>query len=271
MDLRPHPASASPVDYFRRPDPALLPHLSVDCAVFGFHAGELKLLLVEWRHLGRWSLPGGHVRRDEAVDAAAARVLAERTGLERIYLRQFHTFGATDRGEGVLASLAAALGTPLPAGHWMAERVVSVAYLALVSFAEVTPTPDAFSAACGWWDVRERPPLVMDHDAIVAGALAALRADADSRPLGLDLLPEKFTMPELQRLHEAVLGRPLDRRNFQKRTLELGFVERLPERKTGGAHRAPFLYRFGARARHAEARPLGAAGGDPGERPHARR
>lgn len=269
MPSRAEAPSSSPADYFRHPDPALLPHLSVDCAVFGFHAGELKLLLVEWRHLERWSLPGGHVRRDESVDAAAARVLRERTGLERIYLRQFHTFGGTDRGEGVLASLAAALGTPLPAGHWMTERVVSVAYLALVSFADVTPTPDAFSAACRWCDVRERPPLVMDHEAIVAGALAALRAEADSRPLGLDLLPEKFTMPELQRLHEAVAGRPLDRRNFQKRMLELGFVERLPERKTGGPHRAPYLYRFGPRACRDGALPLAAAGGAPADRPRA--
>lgn len=236
-----------PGDYFRR-DAALVPHLSVDCTVFGFHDGALHVLLVRWRHLDRWSLPGGHVRRDESVDDAAARVLRERTGLDRIYLQQFHAFGGTDRGEDVLRSLAEAMGDEVPAGHWMADRVVSIGYLALVSFAAATPTPDALSTECRWWEVRECPPLLMDHDAIVARALDTLRTQARYLPLGHNLLPEKFTMPELQRLYEAVLGRALDRRNFQKRVLDLGFVERLDERRTGGAHRAPYLYRFAAEA-----------------------
>jgi hypothetical protein len=235
-------------DYLTRVDPALLPHVSVDCAVFGFHAGELKILLLKWKHLGGWSLPGGHVRRDETLDCAAERVLRERTGLDRIYLRQFHTFGGTDRGEGVLRTLATAMGTEMPERHWMAERVVSVGYLALVNFAEATPTPDPLSDECRWWDVREHPALLLDHDAVAAKALQTLRTEARYLPLGLNLLPETFTMPELQRLYEAVLGRPLDRRNFQKRVLDLGFVERLAERKTGVAHRAPYLYRFDARA-----------------------
>jgi ADP-ribose pyrophosphatase YjhB (NUDIX family) len=230
--------------FFAGDDRRLVPHLSVDCAVFGFHGGGLKILLIEWRHLGRWSLPGGYVRRDESLDAAAARVLRERTGLDRIYLQQFGAFGGADRGEGVIRELAAALGVAIPDGHWIADRIVSVGYLALVDYAQATPTPDVFSTDCRWWDVAERPPLLFDHDAIAERGLATLRSQAGYLPLGANLLPEKFTMPELQRLYETVLGRPLDRRNFQKRILDLGFVERLPERKTGGAHRAPFLYRF---------------------------
>lgn len=227
-----------------RADVELLPHVSVDCAVFGFHGGELKILLVKWKHLGRWSLPGGHVRRDESIDRAAGRVLRERTGLDRIFLQQFHAFGDTNRGEHVLRGFSAALGLAGSEQEWMVDRVVSIGYLALVDFAEVAPTPDAFSDECRWWDVRDHPPLLFDHDAMIDQALGTLRARASYLPLGRNLLPEKFTMPELQRLYEAVLGRPLDRRNFQKRILDLGFVERLTERKTGGAHRAPFLYRF---------------------------
>jgi 8-oxo-dGTP diphosphatase len=238
-------SSFPPADYLTRIDPAILPHLSVDCTVFGFEAGALKILLLRWKHLDGWSLPGGHVRRDESLDCAAQRVLRERTGLDRIYLQQFHAFGGTDRGESVLRELASAMGAPMPADHWMAERVVSIGYLALVNFAEATPTPDELSVECQWRDVRDIPPLLFDHADIVAAALRTLRAQAGYLPLGLNLLPEKFTMPELQRLHEAVLGVPLDRRNFQKRMLDLGFVERLPERKTGGAHRAPYLYRSG--------------------------
>ncbi|MEO6528519.1 MAG: NUDIX domain-containing protein [Gemmatimonadaceae bacterium] len=236
--------------FFAQPDPALLPHVSVDCAVFGFHTGEgeLKILLLRWKHLDTWSLPGGHVRRDESVDRAAERVLRERTGLDEIYLQQFHTFGGTDRGESVLRSLATAMGEEMPADHWMADRVVSIGYLGLVNFALVTPAADALSDECRWWVVRDCPPLAFDHGDIVAAARQTLRTQANYLPLGLNLLPEKFTMPELQRLHEAVLGVSLDRRNFQKRMLDLGFIERLPERKTGGAHRAPYLYRFNARA-----------------------
>jgi ADP-ribose pyrophosphatase YjhB (NUDIX family) len=236
--------SLSPAGYFSHVDPGLLPHVSVDPAVFGFDAGGLKILLLRWKYLDGWSLPGGHVRRDESIDRAAERVLRERTGLERIFLRQFHTFGGTSRGERVLRELAEAMGERMPPDHWMAERVVSIGYLALVNFADVTPAPDAISDECRWWDVRHLPALRFDHGAIVSSALEALRGQARYLPLGRNLLPEKFTMPELQRLHEAVLGVALDRRNFQKRILDLGFVERLPERKTGGAHRAPFLSRF---------------------------
>jgi ADP-ribose pyrophosphatase YjhB (NUDIX family) len=212
--------------------------------VFGFHEGELKILLVKWKHLGRWSLPGGHVRRDESIDLAAGRVLRERTGLDRIFLQQFHAFGDTDRGEHALRGFSAELGLEGTEQAWMVDRVVSIGYLALVDFAEVAPTPDAFSDECRWWDVREHPSLLFDHGAMIAQALGTLRARATYLPLGRNLLPEKFTMPELQRLYEAVLGHALDRRYFQKRIRDLGFVERLPERKTGGAHRAPYLYRF---------------------------
>lgn len=233
--------------FFAGGDRDHVPHVSVDCAVFGFHGRELQVLLLKWKNGGGWCLPGGYVRRDESLDAAAERVLRERTGLDRIFLRQFHAFGGTGRDEGAVRPLFSALGVEVPAGHWMADRIVSIGYLALVDYAEATPTPDPVSAECRWCDVRSRPPLLFDHDAIVERALATLQEQASYLPLGLNLLPEKFTMPELQRLYEAVLGRPLDRRNFQKRMLDLGFVQRLPERKRGGAHRAPYLYRFAAR------------------------
>ena len=224
----------------------LLPHLSVDCAIFGFHGGELKILLLRWKGVDRWCLPGGYVGRDESLDGAAYRVLEERTGLKQIYLQQFHTFGATERGEDVLRTIFGRLGIDAPLDLWIFGRTVSVGYLALVDFAEVTPTPDHFSEEARWWDVRECPPLLFDHDEIVATALATLRSQLEYQPIGRSLLPEKFTMPELQRLYEAVLGTSLDRRNFQRRMLALGIVERLEERKRGVPHRAPHLYRFRA-------------------------
>lgn len=223
-----------------------LPHVSVDCVVFGFHDGELKVLLLRWKHVERWSLPGGYVRRDESLDEAARRVLRERTGLQDTFLQQFRAFGGTGRGEreGV-REIYRLLGLEMPADAWLADRIVSVGYYALVEFAQSSPAPDGvLSDECRWWTVEPRPPLLFDHDEMVERALVALRRELSYHPVGMNLLPERFTMPELQRLYETLLGRPLDRRNFQKRMLESGIVERLSERRRGGAHRAPYLYRF---------------------------
>ena len=117
-------------------------------------------------------------------------------------------------------------------------------YLALVDFREATPRPDHLSEEFRWWDVLNGPSLLFDHDEIVKTALATLRAQLGHRPIGQNLLPEQFTMPELRQLHETVLGTTLDPRNFQRKMLERGVVERLEERKRGVPHRAPYLYRF---------------------------
>jgi 8-oxo-dGTP diphosphatase len=224
-----------------------LPHLSVDCVVFGFHNADLKLLLHKWKHLNRWSLPGGYVRRRESLDAAAERILRERTGLRQIHLKQFHTFGDLDRKEFMLRELYAALGIDVPRDSWTIHRVISIGYYALVDFRKVRPRIDYISDACSWHPLQDRPPLAFDHNKIVDLAVKALQESLHSPTAGATLLPARFTMSELRHLHEAILGRPLDRRNFQKRMLERGGLNRLPERRTGGAHRAPYLYRFAGR------------------------
>ena len=124
------------------------------------------------------------------------------------------------------------------------ERFVTVGYYALVEFSKVYPQPDWLSEECKWFDIPKIPKLIYDHNAIVTKALTALRLSLNDHPVGYNLLPEKFTMPELQRLYETVLDKPLDRRNFQKKVLNAGILERLKERKIGGAHKAPYLYRF---------------------------
>lgn len=222
-----------------------LPHLSVDCVVFGFHEGNLKILLLEWKNSNIWSLPGGYVRLKESLDDAARKVLRERTGLQRVHLKQFHAFGGLDRREGAsLRKFFRRVGIQAPTDTWPLHRVVSIGYYALVDYTKVRPKADATSEACVWVPVDDRPTLAFDHDDIVARAMCGLRADLGSGTIGPRLLPDRFTMPELQRLHEAILGRRLDRRNFQKRMLERGDIVRLDERRTGGAHRAPHLYRF---------------------------
>lgn len=222
-----------------------LSHLSLDCVVFGFHDGQLKVLLLKMKNSDRWALPGGFVKLEESMETAAIRVLKERTGLDSIFLQQFHIFsdpGRSDNKERI-AHLQRA-GIELPAGHWFLKRFLSVGFYALVDFSTVTPQADAFSDACAWQDPGEIGPLILDHSQILFKALEVLRMQLHHQPVGYNLLPSKFTMPELQRLYEAILGRKLDRRNFQRKILTYGILRPLKEKRQGVAHKAPQLYSF---------------------------
>jgi ADP-ribose pyrophosphatase YjhB (NUDIX family) len=220
-----------------------LPHLSVNGVVFGTEAGKLKVLLMRWLGLDAWGLPGGYVRREEDLDDAAARMAREVTGLEGVYLRQFHTFGGARRAEAAFGWLRER-GVELPAGHWLLGRVVSVGYVALVDAARARVVPHALADEHCWCELAALPRLALDHGEMIERALADIRARLDDLPLGMTLLPREFTMPELQRLYETVLGRPLDRRNFQNRMLGLGLVERLPEPRPSRVSRPTYLYRW---------------------------
>jgi 8-oxo-dGTP diphosphatase len=203
------------------------PALAVDCVVFGLDDADLAVLLIR-RDLepfaGKWALPGGFVHLDETVDEAARRELLEETGLGRVYLEQLYTFGATDRDPR--------------------ERVVTVAYYALVNLADhrVKAATDAREAA--WFAVSDLPALAFDHDSIAATALERLRNKVRYRPVGFELLPPKFTLTMLQRLYEKVLERTLDKRNFRKKVLAMGLLEELEEVEQDVSHRAARLYRF---------------------------
>lgn len=222
-----------------------VPHLAIDCVVFGFHDRDLKILLLKWKGADVWALPGGFVGRRESVDTAANRVLRAGTGLQRVHLRQFRAFGELGRKEASLRKLFLLHGSDVRADHWLFQRVVSIGYLALVDYRQARPTTDGpWSESSEWHPLETHPRLAFDHEHMVSRALEALRESLDRPQAGADLLPEHFTMPELQRLHEAILGRQLDRRNFQKRMLDRGDIERLDQRRRGGAHRAPYLYRF---------------------------
>ncbi|MBX2898675.1 MAG: NUDIX hydrolase [Cyclobacteriaceae bacterium] len=209
-----------------------LPHLSVDCVIFGFHNDALKVLLLKWKQ-GPWCLPGGFIKHRESIDQSANRILKERTGLDSIFLKQFYAFGDPAREKGKRVK-----------GAWIGKRFITIGYYALVEYSQVFPQPDLLSSECRWWDVDEVPQLIYDHKEIMTKALNTLRLSLNDHPVGYNLLPEKFTMPQLQKLYETILGESLDRRNFQKQMLSLNLLIRLKERKTGGAHKAPFLYRF---------------------------
>ncbi len=224
---------------------AFHPGFSVDCVIFGFHANQLKVLLLKMKHAEAWALPGGFVYKEEDVEAAAGRVLQARTGLTQVFLRQFHLFGGPERSRSEFNRMMLN-ARQLSAGdrHWFLQRFITLGFYALVDFSRVTPRADAISEACQWVDLKGVPALILDHDLILNKALETLRQQLNHQPIGYNLLPEKFTMPELQKLYETILGKKLDRRNFQRRMLSFGILERLEERRSGGAHKAPYYYRF---------------------------
>lgn len=221
------------------------PGFSVDCVIFGFHQNQLKVLLLKVKHTDLWALPGGFVFRDEDVEEAAVRVLRSRTGLDNIFLSQFHLFGKPDRSNPDFnADVLKQRQISFDQNHWFLQRFITLGFYALVEYSSVTPRPDSNSDACEWWDLQQIPTLMQDHNQILEKALEALRLQLAYQPIGYNLLAEKFTMPELQKLYETILGRQLDRRNFQRKMQAYDILERLDERRSGVAHKAPYLYRF---------------------------
>lgn len=206
------------------------PALTADVVAVRFSAGVLEVLLIQRAgepFAGSWALPGGFVEMDETVEHAAARELAEETGVSGVEVEQLHTFSEPGRD---------------PRG-----RTVSVAHLAMLRASEVTVRAGDDASAAAFRPVSEARGLAFDHDAIVAHALERLRFKARYEAFGLELMPAKFTLSELQRLYEVVLGRDLDKRNFRKKLLSRGFLVPLDEFQKGVAHRAARFFRFDRR------------------------
>jgi 8-oxo-dGTP diphosphatase len=206
------------------------PALTVDCVVFGFDEGELKVLLIQ-RALepfkGKWALPGGFVRVDETIDDAARRELVEETGLRHVFLEQLYTFGAISRDPR--------------------ERVVSIAYYALVKLSGHRAKGATDAANAEWFPISKTPKLAFDHADILATARARLKGKVRYQPIGFELLPPKFTLSELQHLYEAVLETDLDKRNFRRKVLGFGLLVPLKETRMIRRHRPAQLFRFDTR------------------------
>lgn len=201
------------------------PEVTTDCVILGFDGSELKMLIVK-RGIepfkGSWALPGGFLRMHETIEECAQRELLQETGVEQSFMKQFGVFSALDRD---------------PRG-----RVVTVAFYALVKLTEVKGGDDAAEAK--WVSLDEIPHLAFDHDMIVASALKHIREDIHFRPLGFELMPERFTLPQLQRLYEAILGVKFERSNFAKKLLKTGMLNVLGERAEAHGYRPPELYSF---------------------------
>lgn len=207
---------------YRHPHPAV----SVDCAVFSVFDDDLQLLLVQRGvepYKDSWALPGGFVRIDEDLGDAALRELTEETGIEGFYLEQLGAFGAPDRDPR--------------------ERVITVAYFAVISHENLEIQAGSDASEAMWHSSNSLPDLAFDHEAIIRCALASVRARLRTSPLALQFLPAEFTLTQLQRVHEIILGEAIDKRNFRKWASSFDYIEDTGHRQLGTPHRPASLYR----------------------------
>lgn len=207
------------------------PALATDCVIFGFDGGELKLLLLEREKepfKNKWALPGGFVFMEETTEESAQRILLEKTGIKNVFIEQLYTFSATGRDPR--------------------ERIVSVAYYALVNSLQYQLTAGRDTVKTEWFELSKLPQLAFDHAQIVQTAIGRLKGKVSYQPIGFELLDEKFTLSQLQSLYEAILETPVDKRNFRRKILGMGLLKALDEKEKNVARKAARFYSFDKKA-----------------------
>jgi 8-oxo-dGTP diphosphatase len=207
------------------------PSVTVDVLMMSLRQRDLQILLIKrrsWPYEGMWAIPGGFINMDESLETAAKRELQEETGVQDVYLEQLYTFGDPGRDPRT--------------------RVITVVYFALLDSERLQVKAASDAADVGWFSVYELPPLAFDHEQIIAYALNRLRGKLDYTTIAFNLLPEQFTLRELQRVYEIVLHKRLDKRNFRKKILATGILEDSGAKKMEGTHRPARLYRFNPEA-----------------------
>jgi len=204
----------------------VLTEVSIDCVVFGFEEGKLQVLLVQRNidpEYGMWAIPGGFVYKNESVANSAKRILEELTGVSNIYLEQLAAFGEVDR---------------------YPERVITITYYSLIKPGNYKLNVGIDAKDARWYEIETVPELVFDHQQILNTALGKLKRKSRHEPIGFELLPEKFTLHQIQELYEAIHNKKFDKPNFRRKILNMGLLDQLKEIQTGVAHRAPRLYKF---------------------------
>jgi len=202
--------------------------IAVDCIIFGYDILEKEIKLLLFKRIvepakGKWSLAGGFVEANESLDAAASRILRKLTGLDSVYMKQSYAYGETDRDPGA--------------------RVVSVAYFALIAIRDINREL-AERNGVSWRSLSRLPDLIFDHPLMVKRALAELQNQIKIRPVGFELLPEEFTLVQLQDLYEAIYQRKVDKRNFRKKISSMGILEKLDEKERETSKKGAYYYKF---------------------------
>ncbi len=221
--MTPQPAESVQKRYYQHSNKHLV---AVDCIIFGFQNDVLKILLLKRKVAplkGQWSLIGSFVNTGEHLDNAAKRILKESTGLQNVFMEQLHCFGKSDRDPG--------------------DRVISIAYTALMRLEESDESKvEAFGAK--WVELKKKPDLVIDHNEMMALALKQLQRKARLYPIGFELLPKKFTLPQLLKLYQAIYQQKIDDRNFRKKILSFGILKKLEEKDKSESKKGAFYYSF---------------------------
>ena len=205
--------------------------LTTDCVIFGFDGGELKLLLIEREKdpfKNKWALPGGFVFIKETTEECAKRILLEKAGIKNVFIEQLYTFSEADRDPR--------------------ERIISVAYFALVNKHQFEIIAGRDTVKAEWFEISDLPKLAFDHSKIVKKAFERLKGKVSYQPIGFELLNEKFTLTQLQSLYEAILEVSIDKRNFRKKILGMGLLKELNEKEINVAHKAARYYSFDNKA-----------------------
>lgn len=222
-----------------------IPNLSYDCVIFGFNGKTLKILILEYQNTGFFALPGGFIRKNQSLKEAVDQGVEERTGLKNVFLDQFQVFGSLDRSDSfAMRKILEANDKDIEENKWMMNRFITVGHYALINYEDVDPKPDHLSDSIGWYAIEDVPRLMMDHNDIVDKALEVLRNNISEKIIGMNLLPQKFTMKQLQQVFEAILDQKLRRTSFQRKMLSLDILERHEKLFEGKAHKAPYLYSF---------------------------
>jgi 8-oxo-dGTP diphosphatase len=236
-------------------DKNYLNHIAIECVIFGYEDHKLKILLSKLKFKGDFhDLYSGFIKQDEDVDEAAKRILEIRTGITDIYLEEFKVFGKADRKNKEFFDNLIKMNyvdkkeiTALKMSDiykWYTNRYISIGYYSLVNIKKVKPKLTPIDESIEWYDVNEVPALIMDHNEILVEALKSLKEDIDKKFNAFNLLPDTFTMNEIQDIYETIFDRTYTRSNFQKKILEMDVLERLEKKFTGAKNKAPYLYRM---------------------------
>ncbi len=223
------------------------PNLTLDCAIFGYHEGELKLLLLKNIIFTKWCLPGGYIKKDEFLDHAAERVTVERTGIKNLFLNQFKAFDGPKRNHDDSIypdKLHELTGVRIDKDSWLYGKTLSVGFYAISDIIQANPSADFLSSECRWFPVDKLPKLGFDHDEMVREALATMRIHLYHFPIGKNLLPNKFTLKEVKLFYEVMSGKTLHVSNFPGKLISLGIIVKTDEKRNIGAHRSPTFYKF---------------------------
>ena len=232
------------IDFWENTIHTSIPQLSINMVIFRFHRMKLQYVAMKLAHGDLWFIPGGYVDQDECINDAARRNLFEQTQMHDLVLNEFGTFGASNRKMDAKSDGIEQLDMPEGVLEWITRRFVSIAYYSVIADSDTTITAGSLYSDVKWLNIEDNDVLAMDHSLIVADARKALARDLLSQPLLLSFMPEEFTIPELQKLYESILGRSVDRGNFRKRMLKSGFLMKTGQVKSNARQRPPELYKI---------------------------